>query len=63
MKEPTTNARGFEGAVTKAGQKKIDIRKGKGEDSDEYDKTSFADLLGMLGIETDIDWADPFGSM
>ncbi len=31
--------------------------------SDEYDKTSFADLLGMLGIETDIDWADPFGSM
>ena len=62
MKEPTTNARGHAGAVTKKGQEAMDIRKGKGEAEDEYDKTTFSDLLGMLGIDTDIDWTDPFGS-
>ena len=62
MKEPTTNARGFAGAVTSKGQKTMDIRKGKGEEEDEYDKTTFTDLLGMLGIDTDVDWTDPFGS-
>ena len=62
MKEPTTDARGYAGAVTSKGQKTMDIRKGKGESEDEYDKTTFGDLLGMLGIDTDIDWADPFGS-
>ena len=62
MKEPTTDARGYAGAVTKNGQKAMDIRKGKGEAEDEYDKTTFGDLLGMLGIDTDIDWADPLGN-
>jgi hypothetical protein len=63
MTEPTDNARGFDGAVTKRGQSKINTREGRPEDDeDEYDKTTFADLLGMLGIETDIDWTNPFGS-
>ena len=63
MTEPTANARGFDGAVTKRGQSKINTREGRPEDDeDEYDKTTFADLLGMLGIETDIDWTNPFGS-
>ena len=61
VKEPTTDARGFDGAVTKKGQSLIDKRAGK-QKEDEYDKTSFADLLDLLGIETDIDYTNPFAS-
>ena len=60
-KQPTTDMRGFEGAITKKGQTDIEKREGRPEKQDDYDKTTFADLLGMLGIETDIDWKDPFG--
>ena len=59
VKEPTTDARGFDGAVTKKGQSLIDKRAGK-QKEDEYDKTSFADLLDLLGIDTDIDYTNPF---
>ena len=61
VKEPTTDARGFDGAVTKKGQSLIDKRAGK-QKEDEYDKTSFADLLDLLGIETDIDYTNPFAA-
>jgi len=60
-KQPTTDMRGFEGAITKKGQTDIEKREGRPEKQDDYDKTTFADLLGILGIETDIDWKDPFG--
>jgi len=59
MKEPTTDAKGFPGAVTSKGQALIDKRAGK-QKEDEYDKTSFADLLDLLGIDTDIDYTNPF---
>jgi len=59
MKEPTTDAKGFPGAVTSKGQSLIDKRAGK-QKEDEYDKTSFADLLDLLGIDTDIDYTNPF---
>ena len=61
VKEPTTDARGFDGAVTKKGQSLIDKRAGK-QKEDEYDKTSFADLLDLLGIDTDIDYTNPFAA-
>ena len=61
IKEPTTDARGYDGAVTKQGQSLIDKRAGKQKQS-EYDRTSFADLLDLLGIETDIDYTNPFAS-
>ena len=59
IKEPTTDAKGFPGAVTSRGQSLIDKRAGK-QKEDEYDKTSFADLLDLLGIDTDIDYTNPF---
>tara|TARA_B100001094_G_C18093419_1_gene751678 strand:- start:43 stop:1338 length:1296 start_codon:yes stop_codon:yes gene_type:complete len=59
MKEPTADAKGFPGAVTSKGQSLIDKRAGK-QKEDEYDKTSFADLLDLLGIETDVDYTNPF---
>jgi len=59
IKEPTTDAKGFPGAVTSKGQSLIDKRAGK-QKEDEYDKTSFADLLDLLGIETDVDYTNPF---
>jgi hypothetical protein len=59
IKEPTTDAKGFPGAVTSKGQALIDKRAGK-QKEDEYDKTSFADLLDLLGIDTDIDYTNPF---
>ena len=59
IKEPTTDARGYDGAVTKKGQSLIDKRAGK-QKEDEYDSTSFADLLDLLGIDTDIDYTNPF---
>jgi len=59
MKEPTADAKGFPGAVTSKGQSLIDKRAGK-QKEDEYDKTSFADLLDLLGIDTDIDYTNPF---
>ena len=61
VKEPTTDARGFDGAVTKKGQSLIDKRAGK-QKEDEYDKTSFADLLDLLGIDTNIDYTNPFAA-
>ena len=61
IKEPTTDARGYDGAVTKKGQSLIDKRAGK-QKEDEYDKTSFADLLDLLGIDTDIDYTNPFAA-
>tara|TARA_Y100000385_G_scaffold75326_1_gene76130 strand:- start:1776 stop:3071 length:1296 start_codon:yes stop_codon:yes gene_type:complete len=59
IKEPTTDAKGFPGAVTSKGQSLIDKRAGK-QKEDEYDKTSFADLLDLLGIDTDVDYTNPF---
>ena len=61
IKEPTTDARGYDGAVTKKGQSVIDKRAGKQKES-EYDSTSFADLLDLLGIDTDIDYTNPFAA-
>ena len=61
MKEPTADAKGFPGAVTSKGQSLIDKRAGK-QKEDEYDKTSFADLLDLLGIDTDIDYTNPFAA-
>ena len=61
IKEPTTDARGFDGAVTKKGQSLIDKRAGT-QKEDEYDSTSFADLLDLLGIDTDIDYTNPFAA-
>jgi hypothetical protein len=61
IKEPTTDARGYDGAVTKKGQSLIDKRAGKQKES-EYDRTSFADLLDLLGIDTDIDYTNPFAA-
>ena len=61
IKEPTTDARGFDGAVTAKGQAMMDMRIGK-EDDDEYDSTSFGDLLDLLGIDTDIDWTNPYAA-
>ena len=61
IKEPTTDARGYDGAVTKQGQSLIDKRAGKQKES-EYDRTSFADLLDLLGIDTDIDYTNPFAA-
>ena len=61
IKEPTTDAKGFPGAVTSKGQALIDKRAGK-QKEDEYDKTSFADLLDLLGIDTDIDYTNPFAA-
>ena len=40
----------------------IDKRIGKGGKEDEYDSTSFADLLDLLGIDTDIDYTNPFAA-
>tara|TARA_B100000900_G_scaffold411189_1_gene430405 strand:- start:49 stop:1311 length:1263 start_codon:yes stop_codon:yes gene_type:complete len=62
IKEPTTDARGFDGAVTAKGQAMMDMRIGKGGKEDEYDSTSFADLLDLLGIDTDIDYTNPFAA-
>ena len=59
VKEPTADAKGFPGAVNAKGQALIDMRAGK-QKEDEYDKTSFADLLDLLGIDTDIDYTNPF---
>ena len=61
IKEPTTDARGYDGAVTKQGQSLIDKRAGKQKES-EYDRTSFADLLDLLGIDTNIDYTNPFAA-
>ena len=61
IKEPTTDARGYDGAVTKKGQSLIDKRAGKQKES-EYDRTSFADLLDLLGIDTDVDYTNPFAA-
>ena len=61
-KEPTTDARGFDGAVTAKGQAMMDMRIGKGGKEDEYDSTSFADLLDLLGLDTDIDYTNPFAA-
>ena len=61
MKEPTADAKGFPGAVTSKGQSLIDKRAGK-QKEDEYDRTSFADLLDLLGIDTDIDYTNPFAA-
>ena len=57
MKEPTADAKGFPGAVTKKGQTIMDKRVGKRDDED---SASFADLLDLLGIDTDIDYTNPF---
>mgnify|MGYP001412831505 CR=1 FL=1 len=62
IKEPTTDARGFDGAVTAKGQAMMDMRIGKGGKEDEYDSTSFADLLDLLGLDTDIDYTNPFAA-
>ena len=62
VKEPTTDARGVDGAVTAKGQAMMDMRIGKGGKEDEYDSTSFADLLDLLGIESDIDYTNPFAA-
>ena len=62
IKEPTTDARGYDGAVTAKGQAMMDMRIGKGEKEDEYDSTSFADLLDLLGIDTDVDYTNPFAA-
>ena len=62
IKEPTTDARGFDGAVTAKGQAMMDMRIGKGGKEDEYDSTSFTDLLDLLGIDTDIDYTNPFAA-
>ena len=62
VKEPTTDARGFDGAVTAKGQAMMDMRIGKGGKEDEYDSTSFTDLLDLLGIDTDIDYTNPFAA-
>ena len=62
IKEPTTDARGFDGAVTAKGQAMMDMRIGKGGKEDEYDSTSFADLLDLLGIDTDVDYTNPFAA-
>jgi len=62
IKEPTTDARGYDGAVTAKGQAMMDMRIGKGGKEDEYDSTSFADLLDLLGIDTDIDYTNPFAA-
>ena len=61
IKEPTTDAKGFPGAVTSRGQSLIDKRAGKQKES-EYDRTSFADLLDLLGIDTNIDYTNPFAA-
>ena len=61
VKEPTADAKGFPGAVTAKGQALIDMRAGK-QKEDEYDKTSFADLLDLLGIDTNIDYTNPFAA-
>ena len=38
-KQPTTDMRGFEGAITKKGQTDIEKREGRPEKQDDYDKT------------------------
>ena len=60
VKEPVESARGYPGAVTKQGQAMLDKKSGKEKEEDEYDKMSFADLLDLLGIDTDIDYTNPF---
>ena len=62
MKEPTTDMRGFEGAMTEKGMKRQNKRDGKGED--DLETTSFEDLLSLLsfGTSDDFDWKDPVGS-
>ena len=62
VKEPVESARGYPGAVTKQGQAMIDKKSGKEKEEDEYDKMSFADLLDLLGIDTDIDYTNPFAA-
>jgi hypothetical protein len=62
VKEPVESARGYPGAVTKKGQEMLDKKSGKEKEEDEYDKMSFADLLDLLGIETDIDYTNPFAA-
>lgn len=60
--ESKTDARGFAGAVTSDGQKLINKRDGKDTEEDDYDSTSFSDLLNFLGIDTDIDWTNPLAA-
>ena len=58
--KPTGDLGGYPGGQTKTGKKISDKRMGK-DDDDDYETTSFADLLSMLsfGASDDIDWSDP----
>ena len=58
--KPTGDLGGYPGGQTKTGKKISDKRMGK-DDDDDYETTTFADLLSMLsfGASDDIDWSDP----
>jgi len=58
--KPTGDLGGYPGGQTKTGKKISDKRLGK-DDDDDYETTTFADLLSMLsfGASDDIDWSDP----
>ena len=62
--KPTGDLGGYPGGQTKVGKKISDKRQGKDTDEDDYEKTTFADLLSMLslGAYDDIDWTDPLSN-
>ena len=61
--KPTGDLGGYPGGQTKTGKKISDKRMGK-DDDDDYETTSFEDLLSMLsfGASDDIDWSDPLSN-
>ena len=56
--EPIGDIGGYPGAMTEKGKKKDDKRRGK---DDDFEMTSFDDLLSMLsfGASDEVDWSDP----